>query len=564
MRRHLATFIFTGALALAGAGALAQAEADRQLDAALERLRAAFGPEARLSVGLRQVDPVTGRARLGDLTITAPRERISITELLVQEVTETRLGRAEARSVLLVTNIGAEEDRFELARLVLGGVTLPPPGTAFDPANFALGSMEMEALRGTGRPGTLQVGRATAEGYGPGVLGAATIEGVDFRDTGKNGVSFRLGRVAVQALVLPPLDGSMPDPRQFSVQNLTLEGAALRDPDKAVELDIGRFALRDWVPGRLTDLALEGARVAAPFGVLGAGDVRIGRIATQGIDWANTLAAALDEVQMPDPVVGTPQTLVVEGVTAEAEGRPVFTLGRISADGSLDATGLFTTGMDVHGLRITLPPTASGWLERVGYREIAGGLELRGTARRENGVLEIAPFGITWDQAFNLATRIAMTGMPLPRPGERTDEETFLPQLLQGRLHGLTLTLRDQGLLGRVIAWQAREQGVPEAQLREQYAQMAMGMPIPGAAPPGRPAPQAAPRKGAPAATPPAAQADPFRPVREAVAQFIRQSGELEISLRPAQPIAFGEMQELASLGPVEAARRLGLSAAAR
>jgi hypothetical protein len=52
--------------------------------------------------------------------------------------------------------------------------------------------------------------------------------------------------------------------------------------------------------------------------------------------------------------------------------------------------------------------------------------------------------------------------------------------------------------------------------------------------------------------------------VREALASFIRQPGELEILLRPAQPVSFGEWQMLAGQGPVEAARRLGLSAVAR
>lgn len=584
MHLRLASFALVGILGLSTAGAVAQAEAERQLDAALERLRLAFGPEARLAVGMRQVDPVTGRARLGDLTITAPRERISVTELLLQDVTETRLGRAEARSVVLVTNIGTDDDRFEVARLVLGGMALPAAGQSFSLATFELGSMELEALRGTGKPGVLAVGRASLEGYGPGVLGAATVDGMDFRDPAKDGVAFRLGRAAVQSMVLPPLDGSMPDPRQFSVQMLTLEGAELRDPDKQVDVAVGRFALRDWVPGRLTDLALEGVRVAAPFGTLGAGDVRIGRIASQGIDMAATTAALMDGVQVPDPVAGTPQTVVMEGLTAEAAGQPVFALGRTTIEASMDASGLAETSMALQGLRLTLPPGTAAWLDQHGYREIAGGLELRGSARREGGVLDVAPFGLNWDQAGSVALSTSLTGMPLPRPGEKQDDDAIMAQLMRARLHGLTLSLRDQGLVGRVLAQQARSQGVPEAQLREQYAQMALAMPVPGAEPSGpgrRPAPgrteaPAPARKGAPApapqpgvskrgtaeATPPAA--DPFQSVRQALASFIRQPGELEFTLRPPQPVSFEAMQGLTAAGPVEAARRLGLSAVAR
>lgn len=568
MRRRLATFVFTtavtGAIALLGVGALAQAEAERQLDAALERLRGSFGADAQLAVGMRQVDPVTGRARLGDLTITSARERLSVTELLVQDVTERRLGRAEARSVVLLTNIGTEDDRFELARLVLGGMALPAPGQPFALETFELGSLELEALRGTGKNGTLSVGRASAEGYGPGVLGAATLEGVDFRDEGKGGTSFRLGRAAVQSMVLPPLDGSMPDPRQFSVQNLTLEGATLRDPEKQVDLAIGRFAVRDWVPGRTTDVALEGVRLAAPFGQLGAGDLRIGRIAAQGIDIATTIAAVMDNKQVPDPVVGTPQSIVLEGMAAEAGGQQVFSLGRMSVEASMDQSGLATTGMALQGLRMTLPPGTAPWLDQAGYRDLGGGMELRGTVRRADGAMDIDPFRIAWDQAVTLTLRADLIGMPLPTPGEARDNDAYMAQLMQARLRSLSLSLRDQGLLGRAIAQQARQQRMPEERLREQMAQAALAMPIPGAPPPGRPAAPAPARKGAPAAAPAAPAADPFLPVRQAIASFIRQPRELEFSLRPAQPISFGELQGLSAAGPAETARRLGLTAVAR
>ncbi|MGG5886005.1 hypothetical protein ACLF3G_02625 [Falsiroseomonas sp. HC035] len=567
MRHRLATLAFAGSfsaiMALAGAGALAQAEAERQLDAALERLRASFGPEARLTTALRQVDPVTGRARLGDLSITAPGESLSAAELLLSDVTETRLGRAEARSLILVTRKGGEEDRFELARLVLGGMALPPPGQPFSASTFELGQLEAEGLRGAGGSGTLTAGRITAEGYGPGVLGAGQIEGMEFREGSKGGTSFRLGRVAVQSLVMPAFDKPDPDPRDFSVQVLTLEGGELRDPAKDVDLGIGRFAVRDWVRGRTTDIALEGLRLGAPFGQLGTGTIRIGRMAAQGIDAATSLAAAMDGLQVPDPVPGTPQTVTLEGMVAEAEGRQVFALGRMLVDASMDTTGLATGGLMLQGLRITLPQGTSDWLEGLGYREISGGSELRGNVRREGGILDIEPFRVGWDQAATLTLRAALANMPVPKPGEPRNDDAYLAQLMQGQLRSLTLGLRDQGLLGRVIAQQARQQRLPEAQLREQYAQMALGMPIPGASPRGRP-PAAPARKGAPAPAATASQADPFQSVREALAKFIRQPGEIDILLRPAQPVSFADWQTLASQGPLEAARRLGLSAVAR
>jgi hypothetical protein len=570
MRQRLATLAFAGSfsavMALAGAGAMAQAEAERQLDAALERLRASFGPEARLTTGLRQVDPVTGRARLGDLSITAPGESLTAAELLVSELTETRLGRAEARSIVVITRKTGQgdrqEDRFEIARLVLGGMALPPPGQDFSAATFELGLLEAEGLRGVGGSGMLTAGRISAEGYGPGVLGAAQIEGMEFRE-GKDGNSFRLGRIAVQSLVMPPFTSKDPDPRDFSVQLLTLEGAELRDPAKDVDVGIGRFALRDWVRGRTTDIALEGLRVGAPFGALGAGTVRVGRVAAQGIDAATILAATLDGLQIPDPVAGTPQTVTLEGITAEAGGQQVFSLARLLADSSIDSSGLATGGLALQGLRVSLPPGTSAWLEQIGYRDLSGGTELRATVRRDGGVGEMDPFRLAWDQAGTLTLRAGYAGLPVPRPGEPRDSDDYMARLMQARLTSLTLGLRDQGLLGRVLAQQARAQRVPEARLREQYAQMALGMPIPGAAPAGRPPAGAPARKGAPA---PAAapQADPFQSLREALASFIRRPGELEILLRPAQPVSLDEMQGFAAQGPVETARRLGLSASAR
>ena len=113
--------------------------------------------------------------------------------------------------------------------------------------------------------------------------------------------------------------------------------------------------------------------------------------------------------------------------------------------------------------------------------------------------------------------------------------------LAGSRLAGLTLTLRDQGLMGRVIAQQARQQRIPPARLREQWAQMALALPLPGGSP----------------------TADPYLPVRQALAAFIRQPGTLEIALRPKAPVPLVELP-LALADPAGTALRLGLTATAR
>lgn len=567
------TLVFT----LAGAGAMAQAEAERRLDAAIERLRTSIGPEARITWGTRQIDPVTGRARLGDVVVTAPDRRVTVAEVTLQDVTETRLGRAELRTLLMTEGKG---ERVELDRLVVGGMPIPAAESRLDPATFEVGQLELEALRASGPDGRLSLGRLTASGYAPGVLGSATVEGVQFQGAGANNGSFRLGRAAVSGLVMPQ-PGQDPDPKAFAVTSISIEGAALADPDKNVTVDVGRLAMRDWVPGRLLDFVGEGIAIGAPFGPLGPGHVRLGRVVARGIDAAGTLAAYADGVQPPDPVPGTPQVFQMEGITAEGGGQPLFTLGRFAADGTMAADGLIGGSMVMEALRVVLPRGTAPWMEAIGYTEIAGGMEMRGTMRREGGSLSIAPWRTSWDQAGTLSVSSDLLGVPAPLPGTPADQD-YTAEAMAIRIAGLSLSWREQGLLGRVIAWQARQQRQPEARIREQWAQMALTMPIPGDRPPPRraaaPPPPAAvapttdtggkmknfarpgtPAAPAPQAAAPAAQ-DPLPAIRQAIASFIRQPREIEFALRPPQPLSFEAIQRLGAAGPAEAIRQLGIT----
>uniref|UniRef100_UPI0022EB0AF8 hypothetical protein n=1 Tax=Falsiroseomonas oryzae TaxID=2766473 RepID=UPI0022EB0AF8 len=156
---------------------------------------------------------------------------------------------------------------------------------------------------------------------------------------------------------------------------------------------------------------------------------------------------------------------------------------------------------------------------------------------------------------LNLAAQV--DGIPAAPPeGSAVDPDATAAQFAAARLAGLTLSLRDHGLLGRMVASQARQQRIPEARLREQWAQMALAMPIPGAPPPAR--------RGAQPPAKDAAAADPFAPMRQALASFIRQPGTLEITLNPPKPLAFAEMGGFAGGNPAEALQRLGLTVVAR
>jgi hypothetical protein len=555
MHPRRAILALAGGLGLAavGAGAMAQAAAERRLDAAIERLRASLGPDARISWGQRQVDPVSGSARFGDLLLTTAERRVTIAEALFQEVTETQLGRAELRGLLMTE---AKGERAELARLVVGGVPIPgpAPGGGFDLARFEFKMLEAEALRATSPEGSLSFGRVTAEGYLPGALGQATAEAVQYQGTGSDRNAFRLGRLAITGLVMPA-PGQDLVLRAFAVQGLLVEGAALTDPDKAVDVEIGRLALSDWVPGRLTDIAAEGLRLGAPFGPLGTGTVRMGRLAIRGIDMADTVAAMFDGAQPPSPAPGARQTLLLEGISAETAGQPLFRLGRMLADGDMAANGDATGGIALEGLEVTLPRGTVPWLEQVGYPAIAGSLEIQGRLQREGGVLDIAPWRTSWAEAGTLTIGGRFLGLPVLAPGAVVDDAVVMQQLLAARLGSVTLTWREQGLLGRVLAWQARGNRVPEARIREQWAQAALAMPLPGAPPP---------RGGAPASGAKDAAPDAFAPIREAIASFIRQPREIEVALRPARPFPVSEMAALGAAGPVEIVRLLGITVQAR
>jgi hypothetical protein len=549
MRQRLPALALAGLLVLGGAGALAQAEAERRLDAAIERLRAALGPDGRLEIGQRRVDPVSGRAVLTDVILVQGPNALTLPEIVLTEVSESRIGRAEANRPSYRDTSGGTG---EAARVLVAGLPLPPPGAALDLSNLVFEAVEAEALRMDGPQGALRLGRAALRDWRPERIGGGTVEGFEFRGAGPDVPMMRLGRAAVEQLVLPLTRGEF-DPLAFRADRLAIEGAELRDTTQPVTASLGRLAVSDWVPGRRTEFALEGLQMAGPGGQLGALEMRVGRVSSTGVDLAGLAQAVATKVQVPDPEPGVQMRVAIEGVDMRADGRPMLAIGRLASDGLLE-NGTMRGATVAEGLRIALPPGQGAFLAELGYQDVAGGFEMRASMPRTGGRLEIAPIAITWETAASLVLTGRVEGMPAPPPpGAPVDPNDALAQYAAARLLGLTLTLRDHGLLGRVLAVQARQQRMPEARLREQWAQMALAMPLPGAPPAGRGAP---PAKGA--------AADPFVPVREALARFIRQPGTLEITLAPPKAILFTDIAGLAGEGPQQIVQRLGLSVVAR
>ena len=495
MRLRLIPFLLGGMLLAGGAGALAQAEAERRLEAAIAQLRSALGPEARLEIGGRRVDPVSGRAALADVAITHGTDRVTIPELILSELGDGRVGRAELRRPSHRGSAGASD----ADRLVLTGLAIPAPGAVLAIETLAFEAVEIEGLRVAESKGKLALARLAIEGWRDGSVGAARLEGLDLTMTGQAAGPLRVS--------------------------------------------LGRAELRDWQPGRPTLLRLDDLRAGGLTQQLGQLELRLDRIELSGVDGAGTLAALRDDRQVPDPFDGMPQRLAIEGFHAEAEGQPLLALRRLLSETRLER-GLLSGRLATEGFRLSLPRGQAAWLQALGYREIAGGIEIAGAAPRAGGRLDIDPVRIAWDQAATLTLTAWLDGLPTT-PEARTpiDRSAALAAWAAMRLGALTLTLRDHGLLGRIVAQQAREQRIPDARLREQWAQMVLALPLPGAAP----------AKGS----------DPLLSLREALAAFIRQPGTLEIALRPPQPLRFEELAELQ--GDLAAGlQRLGLTARAR
>ncbi|MGG5822286.1 hypothetical protein [Falsiroseomonas sp. HW251] len=552
MRSRLPAYATAGVMMVLAAGALAQAEAERRLDAAIERLRASLGPGGSLVIGGRRVDPVTGRSTLTDVVLSQGTDRLSIPELLLTDVTDTRIGRAEA---VRIRHEGADGSAGQAQRVVMAGVPIPVAGKPVDWSAMSADVLEIEGAQGQSPGnGRFRLDRLALRDARRSGLGSGTLEGLDFAGAGPNdGQVFRLGRVALEALTLP-LSGDAFDPLAFRASRLAAEAMDVRDPRNDVTVALGRLALQDWVPGRLTSLAIEQVRIATPTPSTGRTDLSVARIAASGIDAAGTVAALVRGVQVPDPLPGTSQRLAMEGLEMSLEGQPVAALTRFSTGGGLE-NGRATGAMALDGLRVTPPRGQAPWLEELGYTEVAGGLELRGSANRGGGRLEIAPLRVEWLRAATLSLSAQLEGMPgAPPPGSPVNPDAMMAELAAARLADATITLRDQGLLGRILAQQARQQRVPEARLRDQWAQMVLAMPLPGGAPSRG---QAAPGKG------PAA-ADPLAPARQALASFIRQPGTLEISLRPPKPIGMAELGARFGGDPAGAIQQLGLTVTAR
>jgi hypothetical protein len=260
-----------------------------------------------------------------------------------------------------------------------------------------------------------------------------------------------------------------------------------------------------------------------------------------GLDSVGLINALTTRGSAPEPQPDIFQRFLAEGLSLTQAGRDLAAIGRIASSGLSDSTGLSTGSLTVEDLRVALPEGAAAPLAAMGYGKIRGDADGDGLAQGDAAFLSMA---IRLQDAASLAISTHAVGLPDPAQLRGTSDET-LAALLQARLARFTITLTDKGLLDRAASWLGEQRGQPAARLREEWAQMAQTLPLPGAP---------LPRRGAAAAN------DPFAPMRAAITAFLRAGGTLELAMRPPAPIPLAELGLLAAMPPATLVARTGLT----
>ncbi len=354
-------------------------------------------------------------------------------------------------------------------------------------------------------------------------LGEADARNLTYQD---GTTTFTLERAQIAGLtVRAAAAGQSRTPDLVTLDSLRVGGLLVRDGTET-ELRLAQSALEDYGPGRQTRFSLSGLAMRLKPGGPVQG-LTLSRAVLRGMDIA-TIATTMARNQQP-PMAGRLALELQELTATGANNAALGSIGSVRLVSDQPSDGVGVGSFALRALRLNPIGESAPWMQRLGY-----------------GVLL---FDLTADSRFDPATgRMDLTSMSLVGRDIGTLALAFsgdgaaTAAMQRGDFAGLRLIsagLRyiDQGLVGRLLAQQARESNTPEAQLREQYANMAGG-----------------------ALAQPALSA-----VREAVQRFIRgQAREVEVTLHPAQPVPLMELAQRPPASPADAAARLGLGAVAR
>ncbi|WP_458093689.1 hypothetical protein [Roseomonas sp. WA12] len=554
-RRHL---LLAGCIALpvafaAGLGAHAQAEAERQLDAAIARLRSGLGPEGAVEWQSRSVDPVSGTARLAGVTVRRGAERMTAEEVVLGGLAGDRVGRA-VLSGLRMEGVTTEKPGRILAtvgRVTFAGLVLPAvPGAAPGAASVDWSAASAEEalaegmrMENPGR-GDAELGRLSLAGYAPGRLREAVVEGFRFTDRNDGEVRIRLGRARLAGAEVPRIGGAI-DPWALAADAVELEGVELAVEKQQVTLRLGRAQAEGWGPGRLATIGIEGVGVQGETPETGPFTAELGRMSVKGVAVRDMAHAFTHDVNPPQLGPGQEQQAEVEGFGVSTNGAPLLQVGRMRARAGWDPAtpGIELGSVGVEGLALDLPAEYGGsWLDGLGIKRVLGALELGTRTNRAERRLVTDPLSLRADGLARLGFTADLRGFEVPAPGQPVADDP-MAMMASCSMAGFTMRYTDDGLLRAIVAQQAQQQGVPERQLREGYASMVMQMPIPGAG---------AGKGGA-----------ELGRLRSALASFARDLGTIDVSLRPAKPVPLMEMMAVSSMPPDELVRRMNITATA-
>ena len=285
--------------------------------------------------------------------------------------------------------------------------------------------------------------------------------------------------------------------------------------------------MEDYGAGRIGRVSLSGYDQRAPR----SGHwVATARATLRGLDLAASLAALMAG-EAPPRTQGS-YGLEVEGVSVrDRGGRSLGGFGTLRVAGEVPATGPEFGSLALRDLRIEPFPGFAEWLRRFGYEAVIADLSAESRFHRESGRLELTSLSLSGREIGALGLSVELDGVT-PGAAERGEFKAM-------RLVSAALRYVDQSLYGRYVRQQAREMRVSEQEARNQQsetAEMMLGVLGKG---PGLDA------------------------VRQALGRFLRgEAREVEITLRPAAPVAFSEF----GTAPPDAALlgRLGLGASAR
>jgi len=548
MRRNL---LLASCLALPIAlGALAQAEGERQFDAAVARIRSGLGPDGVLEWRDRSIDPVTGRVRLQGMTIRRGAERMTAEEATLDDLRADRVGQAVLNAVRVEApspDDPAKAIVATAARLSFSALVLPAlaGGPAVDWSVAAVEGALAEVLR-VETPGvaSAELARLQLSGYAPGTLREAVAEGFRFSDRREGETRIQLGRVRLAGATLPRL-GQPFDPWALVADSALVEGGEVAVEKENVTLRLGRTQFDGWGEGRLSTMAMEGLAVEGDAPGSGPFAAQVGRVAFAGVAVRDTAYAIAKNLNPPQGAPGQDQSGSIEGIAVALGGTQILRIGAIRGLNTWDqaAPGTEIGRLAVEELNLDLPPEyGGGFLDSLGFKGIQGGLGADTRLTRKEGRLVVEPFFIQADGMGRFGMSMDIRGFDVPVPGQPATDDPFA-LMANWSAAGMSLRYTDQGLLRALIAQQAAQERVTERQLRDRYAQMALRTPLPGA---GR-----------------GKEALGVTRVREAWASFARDLGTIEMTIRPPKPVAFLEAMGFAGMPPDQAVRDLGLTATA-